>query len=200
MARRQVHLPLAVMDPKPWVHGVHKPVRIILHDTESHDLKGIRDIAGIFSFFHTQTIDGKLAQYGVQFVTDEDGLIGQGGRPTDIQWHCGNLNTGSIGIEQIGFASFTRKVWTTERRDQLWATARVLAAMHGRYRIPLKVPVHPQSPGVTTHARVGRAGIDPSGHVDPGTGYPLALVVEMAKQIYTVGFRDAQRAMPGKGR
>jgi len=197
--RRQVHLPIAVHDPKPWVHGTHVPLRFVLHDTQSHDTKGIADIAGIFSFWHTQrNPDGSLAQYGAQFVVDKEGLIGEGGPATAIQWHVGNLNTGSIGIEQIGFAEFSRETWTHDRRDQLWSVARVLAWGHGKYRIPLRVPRHPQSPGVTTHARVGAAGIDPSGHTDPGAGYPLAVVVKMAKAIYEVGFRDAQKAMPGK--
>jgi hypothetical protein len=195
MARRHVRLPIAVRDPAPIVHGKMTPVRVVLHDTESHDTAGLTDIAGIFRFFKTQG-EG----YGVHFVVDGDGNIGQGGQPTDLQWHVGNLNTGSIGIEQIGFASFTKLVWTRSRRKQLFAVARILAWAHGEYGIPLKVQSNPQSPGITTHARVGAAGIDTSGHTDPGAGYPLGLVVTMAKAIYHLGFADAVRAMPGKGK
>jgi len=189
-----------VEDPRPWVHGSQKPVRIVLHDTESHDVAGIGDIAGIFSFWHTQPnpSGSGFAQYGAHFVVDKTGNIGRGGDATDIQWHVGNLNTGSIGIEQIGFASFGKLVWKRERRKQLFAVARCLAWAHGEYGIPLRVNKNPQDPGVTTHRLVGLAGIDPSGHTDPGAGYPLGLLITMAKTIYKLGFKKAEAALPGK--
>lgn len=202
MARRKVHKPpIAVQDPRPWEHGDHTPVRIVLHDTESHDTAGLSDIAGIFEFWHTQKLsDGSLAQYGAHFVVDGDGNVGEGGRPDKIQWHVGGLNTGSIGIEQIGFASFTRMLWKRKRRQQLYAVARLCAWAHGEYGIPLKVPKNPQSPGITTHARVGAAGIDTSGHTDPGAGYPLRFMVGLAKMMQKIGYRKTVAATPPKER
>src|SRR4051812_2821758 len=157
--RRHVNLPIAVRDPQPWTHGTHHPVRVVLHDTESHDVAGISDISGIFNFWHTQRIDGELAKYGAHYIVDAEGQVGKGGADTAIQYHTGNLNTGSIGVEQVGFASFGRIVWRRRRRRQLFATARVLAHLHGEYGIPLKVQPDPRMAGVTTHARVGAAGI-----------------------------------------
>lgn len=202
MAKRHVHKPpIAVQDPRPWEHGDHTPVRIVLHDTESHDLEGVRDIAAIFSFWHTQkTASGELAQYGAHFVVDADGNVGEGGRPDRIQWHTGGLNTGSIGIEQIGFARFSRLIWKRRRRQQLYAVARLCAWAHGEYGIPLKVQRNPQSPGITTHKRVGEAGIDTSGHTDPGSGYPLLFMITLAKMMQRVGFRRTVAATPGKGK
>lgn len=198
---RNVRLPIAVRDPRPWVHGdMGRPTRVVLHDTESHDVAGLNDIAGIFSFWHTQTINGKLAQYGAHYVIDKDGNIGKGGPDTQLQYHVGNLNTGSIGVEQVGFASFAKTVWKRDRRKQLWSVARVCAYAHAKYDIPLKVRSDPRLPGVTTHARIGAAGIDPSGHTDPGPNYPLGLMLTMAKTIYHLGFADAVRSMPGKKR
>lgn len=200
MARRHVRKPpILVQDPRPWEHGSHKPVRIVLHDTESHDTVGIQDIAGIFNFWHTQkNPDGSLAKYGAHFVVDADGNVGEGGRPDRIQWHTGNLNTGSIGVEQIGFARFSRLVWKRRRRQQLYAVARLCAWAHGEYGIPLKVADNPQSPGITTHALVGAAGIDTSGHTDPGPGYPLGFVVTLAKMMVRIGYRRTVAATPPK--
>jgi hypothetical protein len=199
MARRHVNLPIKVRDPAPWTHGTHHPVRIVLHDTESHDTAGIADISGIFNFWHTQRINGELAKYGAHYIVDAEGLVGKGGADTAIQYHTGNLNTGSIGVEQVGFASFTRTIWSRKRRKQLFSVARVLAYCHAEYGIPLKVHTDPRLPGVTTHRRVGMAGIDTTGHTDPGAGYPIGLVVRMAKLIYHTNFRTATAEMPGKG-
>lgn len=201
MPKRHVHLPpVAVTDPKPWTHGTHTPVRVVLHDTESHDVAGIGDISGIFNFWHTQkNPDGSLAQYGAHFVVDKDGNVGKGGDATQLQWHVGGLNTGSIGIEQVGFASFAKLIWKRKRRKQLYAVARICAWAHGEYGIPLRVAADPRSPGITTHRLVGEAGIDTSGHTDPGSGYPLGFVVTLAKMMQHVGFKRTVAATPGKG-
>lgn len=200
--KRHVHLPpVSVEDARPWTHGTQRPVRVVLHDTESHDTAGLADIAGIFNFWHTQkNPDGTLAKYGAHFVVDSVGNVGRGGDADQIQWHVGNLNTGSIGIEQVGFASFSKLVWKRKRRKQLYAVARILAWAHGEYGIPLKVQSNPQMPGITTHALVGKAGIDPSGHTDPGPGYPLGFVVTLAKMMQRVGFKRTVAATPGKTR
>lgn len=192
--RRVLLPPISVTDPKPWVHGTHKPVRIVLHDTESHDTAGVAEIRGVFNFWHTQkNPDGTLAKYGAHFVVDRNGNVGRGGDPTQIQWHVTNLNTGSIGIEQIGFATFRNLVWRRKRRKQLYAVARIIAWAHGRYGIPIRVRHDPRLPGVTTHRRVGLAGIDPSGHTDPGPHYPLGFVIFLAKMIQRIGFKLDRR-------
>jgi len=202
MPKRHVHLPpISVEDARPWTHGPQHPVRVVLHDTESHDTSGITDISGIFSFWHTQkNPDGSFAEYGAHFVVDGDGNVGRGGDPDQLQWHVGGLNTGSIGIEQIGFASLTRLIWKRKRRKQLYAVARILAWAHGEYGIPLKVQPDPRTPGITTHRLVGEAGIDTSGHTDPGPGYPLGFVVTLAKMMQRIGYRKTVAATPGKGK
>jgi len=199
---RHVLLPrIFFTDPKPWVHGTQRPVRIVLHDTESHDTVGIADIRGVFHFWHTQrNPDGTLAQFGAHFVVDKAGHVGRGADPTQIQWHVTNLNTGSIGIEQIGIATFPNLLWRRQRRKQLYAVARIIAWAHGRYGIPMRVRRDPRLPGVTTHRRVGIAGIDPSGHTDPGPHYPLHLVIFLARMIQRIGFKRTVAATPGKGK
>ncbi len=172
---------------KPWiavkgsvdVHGRQNPVRVVLHDTESHDAAGITDISGIFNFWKSQGLG-----YGAHFIVDKDGNVGQGARCRDETWHVGNYNNGSIGIEQVGFASYTELIWKRDRLKQLIKVARLLAWLSVTFDIPL---VHSIERGVCTHADVGRAGIDPSGHTDPGAGYPLTLVLWLANRYVKRG-------------
>src|SRR6478735_4352755 len=152
------------------------PVRIVLHDTESHDAEGIADIAAVFAFWRRQGLG-----YGAHFVVDGDGNIGQGGYAHQMLYHVGGMNTGSVGIEQIGFASFTRTMWSRRRRKQFMAVARLLAYLSDRHDIPLVVAT---GSGVCTHAMVSALGLPgSSGHYDPGKNYPLYAVVLTARAI-----------------
>ena len=160
-------------------HGAMTPVRIVLHDTESHDTAGITDIAGIYNFWVSQGLG-----YGAQFIVDKDGNIGQGGTVHQEMWHVGNYNGGSVGIEQIGFASYTEAEWKHENLAQLIKVSRLIAWMHKEYAIPIQ---HDINAGVCTHADVGHAGIDPSGHTDPGPNYPLTMVLWLAQRYVTLG-------------
>jgi N-acetyl-anhydromuramyl-L-alanine amidase AmpD len=149
-------------------HGRHHPVRIILHDTESHDHAGVQDIRGIEAFWKRQG-----AGYGSHYIIDGDGNIGAGPHPTLITWHTGGANTNSIGIELIGFARFSRVQWLRRRR-QLAALARLLAYLSDRYDIPLVRSIE----GVCLHRDFPK-----SGHTDPGPGFPHKRVVWMARRI-----------------
>ena len=177
-------------------------MRIVLHDTESHDTAGIAEIRGVFNFWHTQkNPDWLLAKFWLEFVVDRDGNVGRGGDPTQIQWHVTNLNTGLIATEQIGFATFPNLLWRRKRRKQLYAVARIIAWAHGRYGIPIRVRRDPRLPGVTTHRRVGIAGIDPSGHTDPGRHIArirhLPRQDDPADRLQTNRRRDARKALRG---
>ena len=155
-------------------HGfMGNPVRIVLHDTESHDEKGIGDIEGIVNFWM-----GGPDKLGSQFIVDEEGNIGQCGEPTELMFHTGGANTGSVGIEQIGFARFTKQTWEAEERiGQLVKVAKLLAWLHTEYHIPLRIST---VSGVSTHAMQSKIHPESLGHTDPGTGYPLADVLGMA--------------------
>lgn len=169
-------------------HGRQVPLRVVLHDTESHDAAGISDIASVYGFWDRQGLG-----YGAHFVVDGTGNIGQGGRCRDMMWHVGGFNTNAVGIEQIGFASFTRLIWSRQRRKQLRSVAKLLAFMHHAFGIPLEVgKIDPSNPsasrGIFTHAMVSKAGLpNSSGHTDPGKGYPLYLVVMIARRYVKQG-------------
>lgn len=161
-------------------HGdMGRPERVILHDTECHDAAGISEIEGVVGYW----IRG-ADKLGSHFIVDADGNVGQCGEPTELMYHTGGLNTGSVGIEQIGFASFTEKDWSA-RHDQLTKVAKLLAWLHTEYKIPLEVPAQQGDgklmPGVMTHAMVSRFEPASEGHTDPGAGYPLGQVLAIAK-------------------
>lgn len=117
----------------------------------------------------------------------------QGADPTQIQWRVTNLNTGSIGIEQIGVATFPNLLWRRQRRKQLYAVARIIARAHGRYGIPMRVRRDPRLPGVTTHHRVGIAGIRPQW--PHGSGPPLPAAFR-----HLLGQDDSTHRLQGDGR
>lgn len=160
-------------------HGSMKPVRVVLHDTESHDTVGISDIKGIYSFWQAQGLG-----YGAHLVVDADGNTAAANCGFGVElWHVGNYNGGSIGIEQIGFAAYGRKDWL-HHEQQVIKVARWCAWFHRVYGIPLEHSIHE---GICTHADVGAAGIDTSGHTDPGTGYPFDTVIWLANRYVRRG-------------
>lgn len=183
-----IHEPsLAYVAPGSFSIGEQSPVRVILHDTECHDAAGISEIQGVVAFWMRTELPGRL---GAHYIVDADGNVGRCGTPDQILQHVGGLNGGSVGIEQIGFASFTEKDWLA-RPKQLERVARILAWLHAEYAIPLKIP-SPQADGllmrgVMTHAMVSRFEPASLGHTDPGSGYPLADVLNRAKAIVSAG-------------
>jgi hypothetical protein len=148
-------------------HGSMTPVRVVLHDTECHDAAGITEIEGVVHFWMQTSAGNRL---GAHYLVDADGNVGKLADGDTLLYHVGGLNTGSIGIEQIGFASFTEADWL-RRPDQLSKVAKLLAYLHHEYGIPLSVPM-PQGAskanhGVMTHAMVSRfesasPGADPT--------------------------------------
>lgn len=155
-------------------HGDIVPKVVVLHSTESHDYDGAKDIIGVLKY-----LEGTEDRLGVHFVTDAEGLIGQGASIKKMCYHCIGANSFSIGIEQIGFAKFSLTQWMT-RRKQLRATAKLLAWMHLRLDIPL---VRSVTHGVALHRDF------PEGtHWDPGYGYPIKSVLRMAKKYAKYGW------------
>lgn len=191
---------------KPWVrwnarpgefgHGSMAPVRVVLHDTEAHDAPGVTEIEGVANFWLQTPLPDRL---GAHFVVDGDGNIGQCGQPDELLYHVGGLNTGSVGIEQIGFASFTEEDWL-RRPEQLLAVSKLLAWLHTEYHIPLAVPAEQGDGlpmhGVMTHAMVSRFEPASGGHTDPGTGYPTGKVLKMANGFVKAGGWPPAGALP----
>lgn len=188
----KIHEPHAVAHAPAGHWGVGTmadPERFILHDTESHDASGAGDITGIWSgWLNAEPRLGYLP--GAHYIVDEDGNIGKTAPITAILNGAGGLNTGSIQIEQIGFASFDEADWL-KRSAQLDAVARLLAWGHVQLGIPLEVP-SPQGEGepmrgVMTHAMVSRFSPKSLGHTDPGVGFPLGHEIAKARGYVAAG-------------
>jgi hypothetical protein len=159
-------------------HGNHHPVRVVLHDTESHDGAGLRDLAGIVQFWQRQNLG-----YGAHVIVDKDAnsaLCANGDR---ICWHTSRRNTGSIGIEIIGFARFSPSLWFA-RPKQLHKVARWLAYYNFEYGIPLRAsPQH----GITTHREQSK--LYGGSHWDPGFFFPFNYVLRLARKYRKEGWR-----------
>lgn len=188
---RQAHtarsfiLPIAHHEPAragQFSVGHHDPVRVVLHDTESHDARGITDLVGVIEFWKRNPYPSGTLN-GAHYLVDGDGFIAQVGVLADILQHTGGANTGSIGIEQIGFASFSLRTWLT-RRAQLDAVAKILAYLNHVHGIPL---VKSTSRGVSTHAMQSAIHPESGGHSDPGRFYPFGRELKAAKAYVAAG-------------
>lgn len=149
-----------------------KPRLIVLHSTESDNREGPADLAAIVSWF-----DNPAAQASSHAITDADGNSARCVADDRKAWHVAGFNAVALGIEQIGRAS--QSSWDD---DELRETARWLAKWSREQKVPLvRGAVSGSSitrAGVVTHKQLGAYG---GGHVDPGDGYPVDRVIELAK-------------------
>lgn len=106
--------------------------------------------------------------------------------PAFAAWTLRNGNHRSENIEQIGQAKWTREHWLTERMPQLRLTAQWLAARSKARGIPLSyvgvAGVRNRQPGVIQHNDYS-VGTGDGDHWDCGPGYPIDVVVGMARDI-----------------
>jgi hypothetical protein len=104
-----------------------------------------------------------------------------------VAWHCGTGNHRSLGYEQAGYASFTRRTWTTEdAMAQLDLLAQKIAEDGYTYGIPARWATdaqirdahhHGAPGGMCTHDDMRRV-VGGTTHTDPGDGYPRDLLLE----------------------
>lgn len=152
-------------------HGKHKPVRVVLHSTETPDT-GVGGMLAICDYWRDETVG-----YGAHLIIGGDGATLRVVPDLNMAWHTGGANTGSLGIEQVGYARFTTARWYARPR-QIMAVARWLAYWSTVYGIPLEASV---AAGVSTHAMQSKIHPQSQGHTDPGKGYPLAFVLKLAR-------------------
>lgn len=186
--KRSVREPRIDYDGRSLVasHGPHVPVRSIIHDTESHDEKGVRDLAGVANFWHNQRLpDGRPAGYGAQRGIDKKGNSARYVDDDKVAYHTGGRNTGSLGTELIGFAFFTRLVWWVKRTKQMHKLAKWMAYDHKEYGIPLVWDVEK---GFSTHRMQSRHFPDLTNHTDPGAFFPKKRVMKLARHYAEDGW------------
>lgn len=181
MARRPVRRPYERVQMEVRNHSersTSRPSLVVLHDTESHDAtKSIRDLESIGAWF-----DNPQAEASAHVCVDGDGYSARYVHDSDKAWHCGAYNSASLGIEQVGFASFTKVLWKRNKRRQLRKVAKYIAYWSWKYGIPIRKGAVSNGfvsrAGIVTHAQLGRLG---GGHHDPGPHYPFWLVLRMAR-------------------
>jgi hypothetical protein len=111
------------------------------------------------------------------------GHICEGVAPQYSAWTQCNYNSQTAAsVEQCAYAAWSRSEWLNSKEPLLRNTAAWLAEESARFGIPLTELTDSQSQGsgrgVTYHSRLGSAGC---GHSDPGSGYPLDVVLDWAR-------------------
>jgi hypothetical protein len=155
------------------------PKLIVLHSTESRDRPGLADLRNLGTYFArgprgvSSHVANDASGHDARYVGD--------GRSAHTQ---GRYNRVSLSIEQIGYARFSRAQWLS-RPGQLLNTAAWIAHWRRAYGIPIRRAVTRRgrvvSSGVATHAQLSRTGAN-STHWDPGPGYPVDLVLALARR------------------
>ena len=157
--------------------GGKKPLLVVLHDTESHDRPANADLEAIGAWF-----DNPVSQASAHVCVDGEGRSARYVLDARKAWHCAGYNSVSLGIEQIGFASYPKLVWKKNRK-QLHKVARYVAFWSRKYNIPIRKGKvsggQVLRPGVVTHMQLGVVG---GGHDDPGRSYPFWLVLRLARR------------------
>jgi N-acetyl-anhydromuramyl-L-alanine amidase AmpD len=151
-------------------HGTHNPRRIILHTTESNDLKGVADMTGVVGFWRRQGLG-----YGAHLIIDGEGQTCRCAAGGNIVWATGGANTGSLQIEMVGKAAWSKRFWLLRRRKQLNEVARWLAYWSQHWDIPLCYS--------TEHGVARHLDFPAGGHHDPGKDFPLGYVISRARQV-----------------
>lgn len=150
---------------------------IVIHTTEGHDQEGITDLKNLASLF-----DNSAAQASSHVANDREGHDARYVPDHRKAWTSCGFNAVSLNIEQIGFASFMRHEWLRQRHAKLANTARWLAHWSEKHGIPLQRGRVSGSivtkRGVVGHYDLGAFGC---GHHDPGSGYPMRYVIDLAR-------------------
>lgn len=120
----------------------------------------------------------------------DPGTIAAGVDEKYIAWGAGTVNSSAIHIEFVGYAYYTRRDWTTpDGIAMLKRGAALIADIAKRHGIPLRLLGTAElksawknggTGGVVTHAQCTTA-IGGTTHTDPGTGFPLDLLMEYTK-------------------
>lgn len=157
--------------------GGTQPGLIVLHTTEGTNRAGIGDLQGLASFF-----DNPNVQASSHVANDSEGHDACLVPDREKAWTCSNDNAFTLNLEQIGFASTSRRDWFTKYSHQLANTARWIAYWSEAWDIPIRRGAAPAGvllrKGVASHKQLGILG---GGHWDPGPSYPMRYVLWLAR-------------------
>lgn len=163
------------------IPGVHIS-QIAVHTTESHPRPGVSDLTGLRNYFNTAGVEAS-SHYGVQDVD-----IWQFVSDSKKAWTIGVANSWTLNIEIIGFAAMSVKQWMTGTNYRsLKSTAKLIAYLSLKHDLPIQKgslgsaagQLFPVRRGEIRHSDVTKAGFGT--HTDPGSGFPLKLVLRWAR-------------------
>jgi hypothetical protein len=172
-----------------WSHGFYpnelRPRGICLHSVEGQNhIESAADLRGLGALFLPRSF-GASCTVGV----DSDGHSGRYVHERDAAWHCADFNRVLLGIEHLGFA--VQRQWSEK---ELREAARWIAQWSYNYGIPIRrgriSGGNITRWGVFTHHQLGSAG---GGHVDPGDGYPVDHVLDLAQKIKAQRYQGRRR-------
>ena len=175
--RTPARKPLVQYDARGYVdtHGKQKPVRIVIHTTESHDYPGVADMKGIVDYW-ARTPEG----LGAHLIIDAEGNTALCGNPDQVMYAVSRRNTGSVHIELVGRARFIPSIWWT-RLKQLNKAAKWCAWLNLEYGIPLQFHV---DNGISGHRHQPNQT-----HWDPGVFFPMKYLIAKAKFFRAKGWQ-----------
>lgn len=160
--------------PRQLVDIVRRSLRrgriavMVLHTTEGHNRPGVGDLTGLAAFFKTVQADST-------FGVDQEGFRIRMKPDSDSPWTQLSANHRSLSIEQVGFASTSRKGWIVGYHNGLRTVAEILADWSEKHKLPI---VHSASKGVCGHVE-----LPAQTHTDPGRSYPYKYIVWWARYI-----------------
>lgn len=148
-----------------------------------HSIEGPIDQAGLavsLAAYYFGTTD--CHETSANAIIDS-GAIVEMVKPDVISWQCGNGNPRGYGIEQSGYARYSRAEWLDpDGRGQMRNVAWWAASIARQYNIPPRWLTDaqlatPGEKGFVTHADVTRV-LGGTTHTDPGDGYPRDLLMQ----------------------
>ena len=165
--------------------------KIVFHTTE-----GAMRIRDLGSWFQNPS-----AQCSSHHGADnyEAGVFGAYVYENYKAWTQGNANPYCLSIELCAYASWSRDTWLNSKATLVNNAAQWLSYMVGKYGIPWTVLSNSQAQdpnvrGICQHVNFGSWG---SGHHDCGSGFPMDVVLDKARNWG--GSRPPETVTPPKG-
>jgi N-acetyl-anhydromuramyl-L-alanine amidase AmpD len=133
-----------------------KPVRVVIHSTESHNRPGRGDVDSIHAYFDTSGVDASS-----HVIVDMEGHSTTCVPDSDKAWTQAAYNSDSLSIEFIGIAAGNEWALPGIKKG-----AKFTAYWCKKYDIPVRRSV---AHGICGHIDLGQSG---GGHSDPGPNFP----------------------------
>lgn len=157
------------------------PLWVVVHDMEFPERPDAAEWTAAY-FAGRSAREGRSVSS--HYCADNDSIV-QCVRLSDVAWTVGNRpgNYRGINWELAGYASQTREQWLDPYgRAMLARVAEVMRRDMARFNIPARLltdaQVKAMTPGVTSHAQLGRV-FGGSDHTDPGAGFPWDHLIEL---------------------